>query len=169
MPERHLAQRVLNRFQTLCKVLPPRARASYFKMLWNGWTTAARFQQRMPCVLCRGETTEDRIEHYVHCRPFKKLLVYRMGLPERFCSLAHVFMLIDGLSEYEVTLIGIAVYSLFRASRHCKNDSLSATQLDDILRQFCFTCVRGHANAQKALTYAFHTRFAKERPGARHA
>ena len=82
-----LCRRLLRRLLSLQRLISPRAQSAVFKTLWNGWTTAARFQEVKPCVLGCSPSAEDRIEHYACCSFTSALVVDWMGLDRRLVNL----------------------------------------------------------------------------------
>ena len=68
---RILATRALNGLQALRRWTPPGGRAAVFRLIWNQWPTARRFQRRNSsgnhCVLGCPGLAEDSIEHYCRC------------------------------------------------------------------------------------------------------
>ena len=73
-PPHNVAARIDRCLKRLSSLVAPRVCGAVFKVLWNGWVTERRFQNRGPssqCVLgCIDEGrigAEDAIEHYSLC------------------------------------------------------------------------------------------------------
>ena len=69
--------------------IPPRVSAAWLRTLWNGWTTARRFQQgSSACLLGCGSriSNEDSIEHYADCRVFRRVAHTFLRLPAPACG-----------------------------------------------------------------------------------
>ena len=120
MPSSLAARRAL----TVCRLLgakaPPRVAAQFWRMLFNGWCTARRFQDGdATCVFgCGGE---DSIEHYCRCKLVVRFLIGRPpngpGLhPSLVCTEAF-FLIQRGMSPELVVRMAVALLAVFKA-RH---------------------------------------------------
>ena len=47
--------------------VPPCVISACLHTTLNGWTTARRFQQDAPCLVCGGVYSSDALEHYAFC------------------------------------------------------------------------------------------------------
>ena len=129
------------------KLTSPRVQSGVFRTLWNGWTTAARFQSTQRCVLACSSSAEDRIEHYACCPFYRRLIVNWMGLDPRLTSLAGFLLVAPVMSDQEVTLVSVAVYAMHRATAHFRNNGTPAPQVvTDFLQQMCQSAVFGHSS-----------------------
>ena len=120
---------------------------------WNGWATAARFQASAPCVLGCSPSAEDRIEHYCRCPGVRDLMINFLGLPEERCCIESFIFAATPLDPNTLSLMAVAVYSMFRATHEFRNNPLHHGQevVSDCLRQFCFSATNGHPMSAQRL------------------
>ena len=143
-------RRINRRLQAMQQLSTPRVQSAVFKTLWNGWTTAARFQSAAPCVLGCSATAEDRIEHYCHCHFARELLVRWMGLRESLVSLPAFLLALPDMSDTDITLVSVVVYAMFRATSHFRHYSGCPDRavVVDYLQQMCQNAVMGHRSTK---------------------
>ena len=139
-------RRIGRRLGALGQLTTPRVQSAVFKTLWNGWTTAARFQTVAPCVLGCSPTAEDRIEHYCRCPFTHELLVGWMGLSDRLVSLPAFLLALPDMTDASITLVSVVVYAMFRATSHFRHCSVCPDHavVVDYLQQMCKNAVMGH-------------------------
>ena len=156
-----LSRRLPNRLLTLRGVTTPRVQAAVFRTLWNGWTTAARFQRTACCVLACSPTAEDRIEHYCKCPFFVDLTRTWLGLPARLSNLAGFLLSADGMGDKELALMAVAVYAMHRATAHFRRAASAPhpDQVRDFLQTMCQNAVRGHKSSLLLLDEAVRGRY----------
>ena len=156
-----LSRRLPARLLTLRGTTTPRVQAAVFRTMWNGWTTAARFQRTACCVLACSHTAEDRIEHYCKCPFFVNLVTAWLGLPDRLASLAGFLLSADGMSNKELALMAVAVYAMHRATAYFRRAASVPLpdQVRDFLQTTCQNAVRGHRSSSLLLDEAVRGRF----------
>ena len=156
-----LCRRLPPRLLTLRGLTTPRVQAAVFRTMWNGWTTAARFQKTACCVLACSPTAEDRIEHYCKCPFFTNLINTWLGLPDRLANLAGFLLSADGMSDKEMVLIAVAVYAMHRATAHFRQVAVAPqpNQVRDFLQTTCQNAVRGHRSSSLLLDDAVRGRY----------
>jgi hypothetical protein len=132
--------------------------------LWNGWTTARRFQTSRPCVLGCCSEAEDSIEHYARCHFTRQIVVDWMGLDGGLVDLTGFLLVQSGMSENERALMSIVVYAVFRATSHFRHSSTypAASTVTEYLQQMCQNAVFGHCS-RKTLDQATHFRHIRDR------
>ena len=156
-----LSRRMPKRLAIIQKLTTPRVQAAAFRTLWNGWTTASRFQRCAACVLGCSPSAEDRIEHYAHCPFFSDLVKGWMGLRASLVSLGGFLLAADGMSDQELCLMSVAVYAMHRATAFYRSGFVpTAGQVKDFLQAMCQSAVRGHVASSRALDYAIRVRHA---------
>ena len=147
IPHGIVCRRISRRLKLVQELTSPRVQGGVFRTLWNGWTTAARFQGTHRCVLACSPTAEDRIEHYACCPFFRRLIINWMGLDPRLVSLAGFLLAAPVMSDQEVVLVSVAVYAMHRATAHFRNGGAPAPQVvTDFLQQMCQSAVFGHSS-----------------------
>ena len=130
-----------------------------FRTLWNGWTTAARFQQVGACVLGCSSTAEDRIEHYAFCPHFIRLTSGWLGLHNRLANLEGFMLVADDMSDKEIALMAVAVYAMHRATAFYRQQPTpSREQAQDFLQSACQSAVSGHRSCLRFLEEATRLR-----------
>ena len=141
-----MCRRLSKRLKLVQKLTTPRVQAGVFRTLWNGWTTAARFQRVQPCTLACNPTAEDRIEHYAGCDFYRRLVEW-MGLDSRLVSRVGFLLVAPSMSEHEITLVSVAVYAMHRATAHFRFREPPQTRVvTEFLQQMCQTAVFGHCS-----------------------
>ena len=152
--------RVSRALERLKELTAPRVRAAVWRTLFNGWTTARRFQRTGKCVLgCNEEFNEDSIEHYAHCAAVRSLSRNFLGSGVGGTqpaitspSNAKGDFIVLGLNQGSVedallTKRAILVYAVYRATnlqRH-SDDVASIVESSGILQQYAKEAVRGHS------------------------
>lgn len=165
------AERLRRRLLLLGELVAPRVVAACFRTAWNGWATAARFQASAPCVLGCSPSAEDRIEHYCRCPRVRDLMINFLGLPEECCCIESFIFAATPLDPNTLSLMAVAVYSVFRATHELRNNLLHHGQevVSDCLRQFCFSATNGHPMSAQRLQYATGRQRNASRGGRRSA
>jgi hypothetical protein len=142
----------------LQRCTPPRVVAAVWKTMWNGWTTARRFQKVGKCLLCCSSTMgEDSIEHYARCAVLRDLCHHFIGLSHSHYSTWLGNFVILGLnhgSVCEVTLVkrAIAVYATYRTINKLRHfPCTDCNIIRDMMYQFAREAVRGHGPATRLL------------------
>jgi hypothetical protein len=115
------ANRCLRALQLLQQAGSPKVAAAVLRTMWNGWTTARRFQKSGLCVFqCGGFCQEDSIEHYAHCPVGRRAAVRFLGI--RFhnqgCHYGELIALglhATTLSDKDIIKRAIWVFSLYKA------------------------------------------------------
>ena len=129
--------------------------------MWNGWTTARRFQQVKPCVFgCGSMCNADSIEHYARCTVTIDAARNFVGLQRSHYSTWLGDFVVLGLNHGKVdgkilTLRAIVVYAVMRTTNllrhHPTTEDDAAT---DMVQQFAKEAVRGHGKASAVLAGA---------------
>ena len=117
-----VAQRSLSKLRLLSKWVPPRVHNSNVRLHFNGWHTEARYQRRLGsvCMFCRGEDSEDSIEHILRC-PFIHNLFpasLKKGYPPRVPPKTFFLYGLDKQHQMAVSLMVHAIYSMHNNLRH---------------------------------------------------
>ena len=161
IPLGRLSRRLPKRLAAMHKLTTPRVQAAAFRTLWNGWTTASRFQQSGTCVLGCSPSAEDRIEHYAHCPFFRDLVTGWLGVRTQLVSLVGFLLAADGMSDKKICLMSIAVYAMHRATAFYRRGSTpTAAQVKHFPQAMCQSAVRGHKSSLRVLDYASRLRHA---------
>ena len=159
LPLGTLSRRLPPRLLRLRGLTTPRVQAAMFRTLWNGWTTAARFQKGGCCVLACSPSAEDRVEHYCHCPFFFHLVTVWLGLENRLASLPGFLLVADNMSNRDIALMAVAVYAMHRATAHYRQASSPCPeQVRDFLQATCQNAVRGHRQSSVFLDDAIRGR-----------
>ena len=123
------ASHTLHRLRLLATLVPPRVWAAVFGTIFNGWTTARRFQQRWTkrniCVLGCSPTAEGSLEHYARCPCTIELARRHLRLdPDRDVNL-HRFNLFNPHMTTQEDLVATAflVYAVYRATNYMRNNA----------------------------------------------
>ena len=147
--------------QRLSHLVPPRVSAAVWKTVWNGWTTARRFQRVGPCLLgCGGRYGEDSIEHYARCEITRKVGRSFLGLQDtgydkwlgNFITLG---VNSGAVNDKDLTLRAVLVYATFRATNLLRHRQGDADHVIDMMQQFAKEAVRGHRKATRVLDSCF--------------
>jgi len=157
-----LARRIVKRLPDVAKLVTPRVQTAVFKTLWNGWTTASRFQNESACVLKCSEAVDalghsiaqEKCEHYAGCPFMRQLLVYKLRLPIEFASKEYFFFAADGLMERtdKVTLLAIGIYAMMLATDHFRvTPPPSSDVVHDFLEEACKRATSGHRPSRSVL------------------
>ena len=117
-----VTQRSLSKLRLLSKWVPPRVHNSNVRLHFNGWHTEARSQRRLGsvCMFCRGEDSEDSIEHILRC-PFIHNLFpasLKKGYPPRVPPKTLFLYGLDKQHQMAVSLMVHAFYSMHNNLRH---------------------------------------------------
>ena len=159
----------MKRLPEVAKLVTPWVQTAVLKTLWNGWTTASRFQIEAACVLKCSEATDalgqfvaqDKIEHYL-VRPYTRYLLHeQFGLPVESASMQNLLLVADGLMEHphKVTLLAITCYVVMRATNHFRKQAPSSPQVIlDFLEEASKAAVSGH---RPSLLILQHSRASK--------
>ena len=154
----HTANRVAMAFQHLRDLVPPRVCAAVWKTMWNGWTTARRFQQCKPCVFgCGSMCNADSIEHYARCTITIDSARNFVGLRRSHYSTWLGDFVVLGLNHGKVdgrtlTLRAIVVYAVMRATNLLRHHpAIGDNVATDMVQQFAKEAVRGHGKASAVL------------------
>ena len=157
--------RICRTWKKLQNLVTPRVRAAVWKTMFNGWTTARRFQQRGRChFCCSDDPEEDSIEHYAACRTTRSFARSFLGLGAegaeavvtRHNGRGDVITLGLNAGEVSDTLLtkrAVLVYSVYRATNHLRHEHKYASQQMalDLLQQYAKEAVRGHAASTRIL------------------
>ena len=150
-----LTRRVCARLQQLQVVSTPRVQAATWKLIWNGWCTARRFQQRRcqknTCKLGCSKTAEDSIEHYVHCPVVVKVAALRLRL--YYLSLADFLLAFASMSKERIAKTVLLTYAVFRATnmyRH-KSSKPSRQEAFDAVESYLRSASVGHRGCTEML------------------
>ena len=156
------ANRCTRTLDHLGRLVPPRVCAAVWKTIWNGWTTARRYQKKGNCLLCcGGRYAEDSIEHYARCSVVREVGRTFLGMQQssydkwlgNFITLGVNSCKVD---DNMLTLRAVLVYAIFRTTnqlRHRPTDSVELAR--DMVCQFAKEAVRGHDKATQLLDNAF--------------
>ena len=133
----------------------PRVQAATWKLIWNGWCTARRFQQRRcqknTCKLGCSKTAEDSIEHYVHCPVVVKVAALRLRLYD--LSLADFLLASASMSKERIAKTVLLTYAVFRATnmyRH-KSSKPSRQEAFDAVESYLRSASVGHRGCTEML------------------
>ena len=148
------SNRCARAFQDFKGLFPPRVSAAIWKTMWNGWTTARRFQRNADCLLCCGGVCgEDSIEHYAMCSVVRKVGRCFVGLQDSHYSTWLGNFVALGLNQGKVdektlTLRASLVYAVFRTTNALRHNPTTSREVaHDMLVQFAKEAVRGHSKA----------------------
>ena len=77
------------------------------------------------CMFCREESSEDSIEHFVHCKAIQNLFPGSMKiLPMNTIPASHFFLHnLDGRRRLVFALVLYAIYTVHNDFRHSNNHS----------------------------------------------
>ena len=160
VPPGILSRRMCRRLPQLQSLVGPCVAAACLRTVYNGWCTAARFQQLGVCVLCKVGRAEDRIEHYARCTCTQRLMIQHLGLRAGSCTLLAFLGAGSGMSDYQLTLVALSVYAVYRAQQVCRRDlSIDGEQVDRLLQQLCKTGALKHPKSTAVLDHAIRGRF----------
>ena len=157
--ERHTAERCARLLQRLAKLVPPRVAHAVWRTMWNGWTSARRFQQPSHhCHLCcNSGAMQDSIEHYAMCKVTGDLCTGFVGLSPVHYSRQLGNFVVLGVNYGKVddaTLVkrAVVVYAIYRATNHLRHaPSTSHDFIKDLIVQFARESVKGHVPATRML------------------
>ena len=153
------ATRCANMFVALKRLTPPRVVAAVWKTMWNGWTTARRFQETgHKCLFgCGSAHGGDSIEHYAFCAIVKEIGVRFVGLQQTHYSRNLGNFVALGLNhgtvdETTLTKRAVLVYAVYRATNTLRKcPARDVEHVKDMIQQYCREAVRGHGEATKKL------------------
>ena len=147
-PPAVLTRRVCRRLQQLQTLTTPRVQAATWKLVWNGWCTASRFQQRScannRCKLGCSTTSEDSIEHYVHCPVVLKVAASRLRL--RSLCLADFLLASASMSDELIAKMALLTYAVLRATNMYRHKSSKPSRADafDAVERYLRAAPVGH-------------------------
>ena len=161
---RVLTDRVLMRYSSLKHLVAPRVCSVAFKTLWNGWTTAARFQNRSPCAFGCCSKALDAIEHYACC-PVVHRVRCRLGLSLLPRSVPSFLLLSSPSSPQLLTLGALLLYACYSAYQSISHSTfLSPDASVDLMLEFCKLATMNHPHSLKILRDALSGPFRQKRP-----
>ena len=151
----------LHNLMQLRALVTPRVQSACFSTAWNRWTTAARFQQRETCLLCRRIGSEDRIEHYSRCERVQ-------DFGRRFLRLAgphsygiHTFTLTNPkiITTEQLTTSAILIYAVYNLTNRLRHDirDLPEEEIYNALSQLAREAVHGHKRSSSTLRQLWTT------------
>ncbi len=154
----HTCPRIMRALQRIKELVTPRVAAAVLRTLWNGWTTARRFQKQGPCLFgCAGRWKEDSIEHYAHCSIVldfarRALQIDAACGTQRLGHFVTLGLNADKVQEDDLVRRALLLYAVYRATnllRHIPMQSLDS--VNDMLLQFAKEGVRGHGSSTAIL------------------
>ena len=123
----HVAKTVYTNLQRLSKLVPPRVCSAAGRVIFNGWCTKRRFQDRTSshniCYLGCGGNAEDSIEHYCRCdvvaQVFKQK--FHIGLaPKR--GLSFFCMATPEQRQDDILALSmLGVYAVYMSTNHYRS------------------------------------------------
>ena len=159
--------------------MPPRVSAAVLRTMWNGWTTARRFQQHGKCLLCCGHIcSEDSVEHYAVCQVAIKFgrqvmgvtkvsdlhCVYgrrKLRIPLNSATNSVGLLVTLGLcsapvSDEHLTLRALWCYALYRTTQTLRHgEKVAPENIPDLLAQYAIEGVRGHTRSTSIFDHRF--------------
>ena len=124
-------------FPRLRCLVTPRVMSAVLHTLFNGWCTRRRFQNRVSGCLfgCAADTSEDSIEHFVHCPKLFPFL-------DRFTKCGRFFVLDEflllnhlDLNDSELKNRALSVAAIYAAHNRTRTTGLLQPSLCDFLRR----------------------------------
>ena len=105
--------------------LAPKFWAAQFKVVWNAWCTASRFQQDSPCLFCDSAIGTDSLVHIAHCRTIRET-VKRLAAQTEYHP-SHFFGCFDKRAQDDYKLLmAVMVYCTYQQHNFLRNsDALS--------------------------------------------
>jgi hypothetical protein len=157
VPPHRLADKIHRRLLQLRRLVSPRVLTSVWKLLWNGWITGRRFQNRSTtfCLFRCSDTAEDSIEHYVRCPIIREFARRKLNLHDLFPE--HFFLAVDHLSIDDLTCIALLTYSVFTSLIALANNA-DAMPREEYVQLLCTRlkfAVEGHSKSSKVLLTRF--------------
>jgi len=152
------SRRALASLQLLQQLVPPRVCAAALSTLWNRWCTHRRYQKRFcatnRCMLGCGNTAEDSIEHYFHCRVTQDILQRQLNLPPPLFANLHSGLLCNAniQTKDQLTSVALLIYGLYSTTNRIRHTSgILASQVPDMLVQYIREGAKHHPNASAVL------------------
>ena len=158
------ATRCLHALKVLHRDAPPRVGAAVLRTMFNGWTTARRFQRSGPCLFrCNCFWHEDSIEHYAACpvtnefgRRMLKLKASPASTP--LSNLVVFGMNMASVDDLTILRRGIWVYAIYKTFCILSQAQADSSQeVLDTMGQCARDGVKGHATATWALDNVYAT------------
>jgi hypothetical protein len=157
VPPHRLADKIHRRLLQLRRLVSPRVLTSVWKLLWNGWITGRRFQNRSTtfCLFRCSDTAEDSIEHYVRCPIIREFARRKLNLHDLFPE--HFFLAVEHLSLNDLTCIALLTYSVFTSLIALANsaDTMAREEYVQLLCTRLKFAVEGHSKSSKVLLTRF--------------
>ena len=152
------SRRALANLQLLRQLAPPRVCAAALSTLWNRWCTHRRYPKRHlstnRCMLGCGDTAEDSIEHYFHCKITKDVLRRQLNLPPPLLANLHSGLLCNANIQNtdQLTTLALLNYGLYNTTNYIRHTpSTPPNQITDMLMQHIREGARHHSNATSVL------------------
>ena len=131
-----LERRVLKVCSLLQERCAPKVLAAYFRALWNGWVTDARFRSLIEstsgCIRCCAlgcPDAPDSLDHYCLCPVFWSFVncsdAHGLGLSTLTRSRNTFFLVADGLSPAQCIRLACGIYGLQRTIQALRHNQFS--------------------------------------------
>ena len=154
-----VAPRIHRNLMTLHKFLPPRMCAAVLRLLFNGWSTHRRFQNRgldtNRCMLgCPGEA-EDSIEHYCRCPAVKHIQMTKLRV-DVSSELALSFWSLNMCGDEDsLTAAAMSIYATYMATNHYRHSrrASSTERAQDAMKQYLIQGCFGYPKVGKFLRH----------------
>ena len=132
------------------------------RTIFNGWTTARRFQLHSHCKLgCSGWHHEDSLEHYARCPAIHALRTKRLNLrinPWNKSIFLALHLPTEHNNDPTLTKVALLIYTAYRTYNTIKLDPAPANDLDTLMHlmdQYLVEGVAGHPKATRILDTAY--------------
>ena len=131
----HAAPPVLRFLQGLTRSCPPRAQASVFRLVWNGWCTDRRFQHDTSCPFCRKVHSEDSIQHFPYCAVVREFAKRYLKLPAlTFANWIGLDLSLHAQEDYR-RRIYFLIWIIYRSRQHLVHALRPPDDTLDTIRQ----------------------------------
>ena len=152
--DRVKVSRAVEVLQVLPRLVPPRVLAAVWRLWWNGWCTARRFQGKGCCRLGCGGDAEDSIEHYCLCPRLAEFAWKFMRVPFHgldYCARRRQFLLLDSVlpDPAHLTRCALKVAAMYSVLNLARATGCDGTTACEALPQALRDSVRGHAQAMQ--------------------
>ena len=115
-----------------------------------------------PCVLNCSASAEDRIEHYCRCPHILRFAHTILFIAPEDCTLARFLLAESNLSDKQLTLFAVLVYSVFRTTNALRNlVDVRPNVVFDMLEEHAKNAVKGHSKSASVLYEVMQGRFTR--------